>query len=192
VIRKADRDLTSLTVLALLTTGPRHTYEMHRLIERAHTTFVTGLPRSVYHAVNRLLPAGDIEVADTVREIGRPERTVYALTAAGRARLQGWVRLLLATPDPDTTVLTVALNFAGCLPPAEVADALHDRNAELARSLRSARDKAGLDLPRVLLLEVEFDVARLAAEQAWVTGVLADLDTGRLTWPAVTAPLLED
>ena len=38
-------------------------------------------------------------------------------------------------------------------------------------------------------------MARLAAEQAWVTGILADLDTGRLTWPAVIAdisPLLED
>ena len=29
-LHRADRDLPALTVLALLLTGPRHTYEMHR------------------------------------------------------------------------------------------------------------------------------------------------------------------
>ncbi|BBH69691.1 PadR family transcriptional regulator [Actinoplanes sp. OR16] len=183
MIRKADRDLTSLTVLALLTTGPRHTYEMHLFIERTHKTFVTGLPRSLYHAVNRLLAAGDIVVTGTLRDPGRPERTVYALTDQGRARLRDWVRLLLAVPDPDATLLTAALNYAGCLPPDEVADALHDRRAELTRSLQPAKEALGLDLPRILLLEVEFEVARLTAELAWTTSILDDLDTGRLTWP---------
>ncbi|MEU4689259.1 PadR family transcriptional regulator [Actinoplanes sp. NPDC023714] len=195
MIRKSDRDLTALTVLGLLTAGPRHTYDMHLLIERTHKTFVTGLPRSLYHAVNRLLAAGDIVVTGTLRDPGRPERTVYALTDEGRSRLRDRVRLLLATPDPDATLLTAALNFTGCLPPDEVADALHDRRAELTRSLRTAKEALGLDLPRILLLEVEFEVARLTAEQAWVTAILDDLDAGRLHWQDAIAdlnPLLRD
>ena len=52
---RAERDLPGLTVLALLLTGPRHTYEMHRMMIDTRKDFVTGLPRSMYHAVERLL-----------------------------------------------------------------------------------------------------------------------------------------
>src|SRR5690606_24604707 len=99
-LRRVDRDLPALTVLALLTTGPRHTYEMHRLMVDTHKDFVTGLPRSMYHAVDRLLRAGLIEVVRTDRAEGRPERTVYGLTDAGRAELRERVRRLLEHPRP--------------------------------------------------------------------------------------------
>ena len=183
-MHRSDRDLVSLSVLALLLTGPRHTYEMHLLIERTHRTFVTGLPRSLYHAAGRLTAAGDIRIAGTTRDAGRPERTVYQLTDQGRARLREWVRLLLAEPDPDSALFTAALTYAACLPPQEVADALRRRHDELARRVRAARDGLALDLPPVLLLEADHEVARLTAELDWVARVVTDLGSGRLTWPA--------
>src|SRR3954471_10024922 len=123
-MQKADRDTTALCVLALLKTGPRHTYEMHRMVVRTHKTFVTGLPRSIYHAAERLLAAGHIEVAATTRDGVRPERTVYQLTDAGKRRLHDWVWLLLAEPDSNSALFVPALTFAGVLTPDEVAAAL--------------------------------------------------------------------
>jgi hypothetical protein len=35
-----------------------------------------------------------------------------------------------------------------------------------------------------LLVEAEFEIARLTAERDWVAALLADLDSGRLDWPS--------
>jgi DNA-binding PadR family transcriptional regulator len=184
-LQRVDRDLPALTVLALLLTGPRHTYEMHRLIVDTHKDFVTGLPRSMYHAVERLLRAELIHVVRTDRAEGRPERTVYALTDAGRAELGERVRRLLEHPDPDATLFVAALSFLGCLPVPQARAALDVRQAELEHRIdatRAALAEAAA-VPRLLLVEAEYDVARLTAERDWVAGLLADLDSGRLTWP---------
>jgi DNA-binding PadR family transcriptional regulator len=185
-LQRADRDLPALTVLALLLTGPRHTYEMHRLMVDTHKDFVTGLPRSMYHAVERLLRAELIEVVRTDRAEGRPERTVYAVTDGGRAELAERVRRLLEHPDPDATLFVAALSFLGCLPAEQARAALDVRRAELERRIDGTH--AGLAaapaLPRLLLVEAEFEIARLTAERDWVAALLADLDSGRLDWPS--------
>lgn len=185
-LQRADRDLPALTVLALLMTGPRHTYEMHRLMIDTHKDFVTGLPRSMYHAVERLLRAELIEVVRTDRAEGRPERTVYGLTDPGRSELVERVRRLLEHPDPDTTLFVAALSFLGCLPAPQARAALDVRRAELERQVDGARAAlAGVSgLPRLLLVEAEFEIARRTAERDWVAGLLTDLDAGRLDWPA--------
>jgi DNA-binding PadR family transcriptional regulator len=185
-LQRADRDLPALTVLALLMTGPRHTYEMHRLMVDTHKDFVTGLPRSMYHAVERLLRAELIEVVRTDRADGRPERTVYGLTDAGRAELAERVRRLLEHPDPDATLFVAALSFLGCLPVPRARAALAVRRAELERGIDGARGALAEvgHLPRLLVVEAEFEIARLTAERDWVVGLLADLDGGRLDWPA--------
>jgi DNA-binding PadR family transcriptional regulator len=183
-MRRADRDLVSLTALALLLTGPRHTYEMLLLIEKTHKTFVTGLPRSLYHAVNRLVAAGDIRTVGATRDAGRPERTVYALADQGHARLREWVGLLLRVPDPDSTLFTAALTYAGCLPPSTVAGLLRERRTELDRRARALESLP--DLPRILLLETEYEASRLAAELVWVSRIIDDLDAERVTWPGTS------
>lgn len=197
-LARADRDVVALTVLALLHTGPRHPYEMHRWILDTHKDFVTGLPRSMYHAVDRLTRAELIVAGDSVRDGTRPERTVYELTDTGRAALRERLRRLLEVPDPDATLLFAALSFLGCLEPAAAAaylrtrrDTLTARIEEAGAALAATRDQ----LPRLLLLEVEYDVTRLTCERDWVEQVLADLDDGAIPWlspdwrpPQTTAP----
>jgi DNA-binding PadR family transcriptional regulator len=186
-LRRSDRDLPALTVLALLLTGPRHTYEMHRLMVDTRKDFVTGLPRSMYHAVERLLRDELIRVVGTDRAAGRPERTVYALTDAGRAELAARVRRLLEHPDADATLFVAALSFVGCLPVPQAREALAARRGELDRRAGEATagyEAAVRDVPRVLLVELEFEIARLTAERDWVARLVDDLDAGRLTWPA--------
>jgi DNA-binding PadR family transcriptional regulator len=82
-------------VLALLGEGPRHGYQ----IKQTHDAwFPDARPLAfgqVYATLGRLQRDGLVEVVDT-RSEGAAERTVYALTAAGRARLAAW----LAEPAP--------------------------------------------------------------------------------------------
>ncbi|MFC0434894.1 PadR family transcriptional regulator [Kutzneria buriramensis] len=184
MLSRADRDVVALTVLGLLTMGPKHTYEMHRLMIDTHKDFVTGLPRSMYHAVEKLQRDGLIEVVGTLRDGPRPERTVYALTGAGRAALKDRVGRLLRTPDADSTLFVAALTFMACLPVPDVRAALDERAATLhAAATAAAKALEEIQAPRLLLIELEYQLARDRAEKAWVDRIVADLVSGRLAWP---------
>lgn len=174
-----------LAVLALLSQGPRHTYDMHRFMVDTRKDFVGGLPRSLYHAVGKLEKAGLIIEAGTEQSAGRPERVRYAITDAGRADLRRRVSLLLATPDPDATLTYAALSFMGVLGAEEAMAALRARVAaiELALARLTADLAEAIDLPRILLIESEFEQARLASERNWTAGLLAELESGELAWP---------
>lgn len=187
-LRREDRDLTAVTVLAMLTMGPRHTYEMQRFVVQTHKDYLTGLPRSMYHAVDRLLRDGLIAVDRTDREAGRPERTVYRLTDPGRDVLIDRLTRLLATPDRDSTPFLAALSLAACVPRPVAESALRSRVDALAAAqekLRRDMERAG-GLERILLVEAEFELARLRAEHDWVVDLLDDLRSGALPWPSGT------
>lgn len=184
-LQRADRDLPALAVLALLSQGPRHTYDMHRFMVDTRKDFVSGLPRSLYHAVGKLEKSGLIAQVGTEQSAGRPERVRYAITDAGRADLRRRVSLLLATPEADATLTYAALSFMGVLGGDEAMAALRARIAAI--ELKLARLTADLaeasDLPRILLIEAEFEQARLAAERDWTAALLAELVSGALAWP---------
>ncbi|MGN9787843.1 PadR family transcriptional regulator [Nonomuraea sp. ZG12] len=179
-------DLVGLTVLAMLSVRASHPYELHRFIIDTHKDYVTGLPRSLYHAVDRL--AGDelIAPAKTDREGRRPERTVYEITDEGRRELATRLRRLLQEPEPDRRTLVAAISLIGALPPEAAIKALRLRVAALTGAI------GGLDaqmatmaengLPRLLMLELECDRALFAAEQDWVRGVLDRIESGELDW----------
>lgn len=185
-LRREDRDLVGLTVLAMLTLGPRHTYEMQRFVVKTRKDYLTGLPRSMYHAVDRLERDGLIAVDHVDRAEGRPERTLYRLTEVGRDALGDRLSRLLATPDRDATLFVAALSLAAALPQARVEAALRERVAALAGErealLGDLRSAVGVE--RILLVEAEFEAARLGGEHDWVTGFLAELGDGRLRWPS--------
>ncbi|GII63425.1 PadR family transcriptional regulator [Sphaerisporangium krabiense] len=195
--RRADRDLTSLTVLALLSVRPSHPYELHRFIVETHKDYVTGLPRSLYHAVDRLVAEELIGPVETTREGRRPERTVYEITAEGRAELGSRLKRLLEDPESDGRAFVAAISLVGCLSPEEARRALRTRAATL-EGMVVAQDAyiSGLTatgLPPILLLEVECVRALRAAELDWVRGVLARLESGELGWTgALKSGLLDD
>ena len=184
-LQRADRDLPALAVLALLTQGPRHTYEMHRFMVDTRKDFVSGLPRSLYHAVGKLESSGLIAAAGTEQSAGRPERVRYTITDAGRADLRRRVSLLLATPEPDATLLYAALSFMGVLSLDEAMAALRARIAtidlKLARLSGDLAEARGV--PRILLVEAEFEQVRLSAEREWTARLVDELESGELPWP---------
>jgi DNA-binding PadR family transcriptional regulator len=182
-------DLVGLTVLAMLSIRPSHPYELHRFIVDTHKDYVTGLPRSLYHAVDRLVADELIVALETTREGRRPERTVYEITDEGRAELVARLRRLLERPHGDSRAFTAALSLLGCLPVAAAERALRARAAALEGAVAGLDAHLHSGLPAFLLLEVECERALRAAELDWVRGVLDRLRSGELTW---TASLKED
>lgn len=183
-LSRAERDLPALTVLALLTVGPRHPYDIHRFVVETHKDFVTGVPRSIYHAVQRLERAHLIEPIGSEQAGGRPERTVFALTEAGRAEVRRRVSLMLSVPHSDRTGTVAALSFLGILSKKEAVLALRARVAALDGALgRQEADLAATaDLAPILLVEAEYERSQITAERDWFQQLADRLDSGVLKW----------
>ncbi|MFF5175544.1 PadR family transcriptional regulator [Micromonospora sp. NPDC000089] len=174
-----------MTLLALLVEEPMHAYRMQQLIrERGKDDVVNVAQRnSVYQAIDRLRRDELIRVGHTARDERRPERTVYELTDVGRRTLDRWLADALATPAREFPEFPAALSFLPLLPPAEAARRL-ERRAEVLADRLGEREAmlAGLDLPRLFLVEDEYRLTLLRTELDWVRGMVDDLRTGRLTW----------
>src|SRR5687768_18164504 len=97
--RRKVNNLLALAVLSYLTTGPKHPYELGRTLrEHGDDRSIKFNHGSLYMVVRQLAKAGFIAEQETVREGQRPERTVYALTDAGRREFREWLRELLEEP----------------------------------------------------------------------------------------------
>jgi DNA-binding PadR family transcriptional regulator len=177
----------ALAVLSLLVTGPLHPYGMQRLIRQWGKDRVVnvGQRASLYKTIKRLHDAGLIAVRQTERDQQYPERTVYELTEAGRQAARAWLADMLAVPRNEFPQFPAALSFAMLLEPAEARAVLERRAAVLRESLAGlTRDLESYApvLPRVTLLDDEYLRAVTAAELSWVSGVIAGLRSGALTW----------
>lgn len=181
---RIERDLVALTVLAVLTVGPRHPYDIHRFVVETRKDFVPGVPRSIYHAVRRLERAHLIEPIGSEQAGGRPERTVFALTEAGRAEVRHRVSVLLSVPQNDRTTTIAALSYLGILGKNEAILALRARIAALETeiaSLSSDLDHAA-DVPEILLIEAEYERSQQRTECDWFISIVQRLESGSLAW----------
>jgi hypothetical protein len=114
-----------------------------------------------------------------------PERTSYRVTSAGRREFDDWLeRELRVVADRDYPRVIFALKKVAWLAPDRVAALLRERVTELHRELGQldAVLDPGRGIPRVSLLEAEYARIVRRAESDWLRDVLADLDSGRLTW----------
>jgi DNA-binding PadR family transcriptional regulator len=180
-------DQLSLAVLALLCEQPRHPYEMQRTIWERHGAIAPGMPRSLYHAVDRMVRAGLVEPAETSREGNRPERTVYRITETGREELTTHVSDRLKAPGAAPPELAFVMGLVAYLDSTAVVEALERRvvalEAEVA-GLEAGRHalQERVRLPRVSLLGAECRQALKQAELEWVRGLIDDIGAGRLYW----------
>lgn len=182
------RSPLAMVVLSLLAEAPMHAYGMQQLIKSRRKDEVVNVAQrnSVYQAIERLLRAGYIQVRHTVRDAGRPERTVYELTDTGRDVQEKWLRAMLSTPAREFPEFPAALAFITTLPAAEAQKVLEMRQAALEDRLARVRadQKVGEDmrLPRVFLIEGEYEEAMVRAELDYVRGLVKDFRSSRLTW----------
>jgi len=176
-----------MAVLSMLVPGPLHPYGIQRLIKHWGKDKVVnvGQRANLYKTIKRLHEAGLIAVRQTERDQQYPERTVYELTDEGRREVSVWLADMLATVRNEFPQFPAALSFAMLLSPGQVLAMLEQRAAVLREDLaRIGQDLENLSgtLPRVTLLDDEYQRVVTAAELAWIDGLLDDLRTGALTW----------
>jgi DNA-binding PadR family transcriptional regulator len=183
--RRSISNPLALAVLACLHERPMHPYEMASTMrERGKEQSIKLNYGSLYTVVDSLAKNGLIEAMEATREGRRPERTVYRLTEAGRARLDGWMSELLAEPVKEYPQFEAALSLLPVLHPDTVLDLLRTRIRLLQKEIAQARtmiDAAhNARLPRLLLIEGEYHVAMREAELSWVQQLAGELEAGTL------------
>jgi DNA-binding PadR family transcriptional regulator len=178
-MRRADRDLSTLSVLGLLCYEPRYTFEIYQIVIDRQMDFLSGVPRTLYHAVDRLAHNELIEAVGSERPGLRPERTIFAITEAGRVDLTRRVRNLLESPELGAESFTAALSFLDCLPTSEVLAALEVRHDELERRVTDCRRKLE-SASEVLRMRLDYERTRLNTEGFWVAKLISELKLGRV------------
>ncbi|MYQ77086.1 MULTISPECIES: PadR family transcriptional regulator [unclassified Streptomyces] len=169
--RKLSNPL-ALTVMVLLAERSMHPYEIAQTLRRRgkqHSVKINF--GSLYTVVQNLEKHGYVEVTGVQRQGNRPERTLYGLTEAGRAEMLHWLSDLIAVPAEEYPVFETALALLPALPPEEVGELLADREqAQIVRAaaLRGVLAQLGGSLPRVFVVETEYQLHMLEAELEWI------------------------
>jgi DNA-binding PadR family transcriptional regulator len=183
-VEDRPRSPLSVVILSLVAEKPMHPYRMQQLIKFRGKDRIANVAQrnSVYQTIDRLLRDGLISIHATDRAEGRPERTVYAITAAGRQTLERWLETMLATPAREFPDFPAALAFLPFLTPEIVKARLKERLAVLKQRVTESQQPMAFELPRIFLVEEEYHRRMTEAELEWVNALVADLDAGRLDW----------
>jgi DNA-binding PadR family transcriptional regulator len=126
-----------------------------------------------------------IAVRQTERDQQYPERTVYELTPDGRDYALKWLADMLANHRNEFPTFPAALSFAMLLGPSGLLSALREREGSLSATvieLRAALTRYAPVVPRVALLETEYQLAITEAELRWVQQITDELTSESLTW----------
>jgi DNA-binding PadR family transcriptional regulator len=175
-----------LLILWQLISAPNHAYGLQKLFTAQGKDRVVNLRSraNLQQAIKRLQRGGLVEVHETVRSEGYPDRIVYDITEAGRAAARIWLREMLAETTGEFPDFVAAVSILFGLEPDDARTQLAHRADQLAEALANtdAQLTGNPELPRLFLLEEEYRKAILTAQLSWLRGVIADLQAGRLTW----------
>ena len=175
----------ALAVLSCLAERPMHPYEIsNTLRERGKDASIKINYGSLYTVVESLLRRGLISEVETVREGRRPERTVYALTPAGRAEHDDWLSEMISRPEPEFTQFEAALSLIGGLPPSEVVPLLEQRRNALIIDINTGQATYDLcrdqGLPELFVIELEYRIALRKAELDYVEDLIGRIRERKL------------
>jgi DNA-binding PadR family transcriptional regulator len=184
--RRKVSNLLALAVLAYLTRQPMHPYELGRMLrEHGDERSIKFNHGSLYMVVQQLARAGFVVEQETTRAGLRPERTVYALTDAGRDELHDWLRELLEVPQHEYPQFVAALALIATLPPDEAVELLRRRLGRLVTQRAETQELVDQTLAAgvhpLFLVEEDYRLALLDAESAVVERLIqqiTDPDTG--------------
>jgi len=125
---------------------------------------------------------GLIEAKETKREGARPERTVYRITPPGRAELMAWMRDLVGEPVKEYPQFEAALCLLPVLPPDEALALLRQRltriDAKATELEGQSAHPAVQNLPPLFLVENEYRLALVKAEQRFIAELITRIENG--------------
>jgi DNA-binding PadR family transcriptional regulator len=172
----------ALALLSMLSQEPMYPYGMAQTLKARGKEKIAPINwGSLYTVVRNLERHGFIEAASTEREGRQPERTTYRITEAGKAELMDWLRELVGIPEWAPTPFEAALSEAAVLGPDELVSLLGERLAALDEANAAHEGELARwvqRLPRLLLIESEYQLAMRMAEAGWVRGIITEIARG--------------
>jgi DNA-binding PadR family transcriptional regulator len=164
-----------------------HPYELGRTLrDHGDARSIKFNHGSLYMVFQQLEKAGFIVALETTRDGQRPERTVYALTGAGRDEVRDWLRALVEVPQHEYPHFVAALSLIAALPPGEVVDLLGRRLRQLAEQRAEMRDQVDKTLAGGLhplfLVEEEYRIALLDAEAMFIERFIEEINHPETGW----------
>jgi DNA-binding PadR family transcriptional regulator len=156
-------------VLALLAKEPSHGYQLRARLRQALGPLGDAMnDGQVYVTLTRLEKAGQVTVEQAAGQPDKPDRKVYALTAAGHQRVADWFAEV-SWPRPDLAEFHLKLIAAAAARLADPIAIVDAQRRELLRRLREAQraamaEPAGSDAGLLL----EGIVLRLQADLRWL------------------------
>lgn len=161
-------------LLGLLADGERHGYDLKRQHDARFPMAKPVAPAQVYATLERLMRDG-LVVPGATERAGGPDRTAYAVTAAGRAELKRWLAEIEEpspfVANPLSVKVTVALLVAGG---AAADDYLRrQRAAHLGRMREYTRLKVDPDVSLADVLAADYAINHLDADLRWIDTALA-------------------
>src|SRR6204780_2841182 len=156
-------------VLALLAKEPSHGYQLRARLQQALGPLGDAMNAGqIYVTLTRLEKAGLVTAERSAGLADRPDRKVYALTAAGQRRVADWLSEV-SWPRPDLAEFHLKLIAAAAARLADPIAIVDAQRRELLRRLRDAQ-RAAMAEPdgsdAALLLEGM--VLRLQADLRWL------------------------
>ncbi|MEW2520651.1 PadR family transcriptional regulator [Actinacidiphila alni] len=142
-------------VLALLTEGPNHGYELKGSFEQAIGPQWGGLNIGhLYQILDRLVRDGYV-TRSQIQQSDRPDKTRYTLTEAGAAEVRQWATTAWVRSGGFRDELFLKLFGATALGPAALAELVADQRqtylSELAGLTRQRRAHTGDPLVALLI-----------------------------------------
>jgi PadR family transcriptional regulator AphA len=131
----SSRSTTPFALLGMLSIRPMSGYDIKKLIESSVSYFWTESYGQIYPILKKLVTE-KLVTRTTQKQSGKPDRHVYALTAAGRRVLRDWLARSPA-PKVERNELLLKLFFGEEIPAAtsqaHVADFRQRQNELLQR-----------------------------------------------------------
>jgi DNA-binding PadR family transcriptional regulator len=176
---------TRLVILGFLRGRPQYGYEIKQMIEHVMGDWTNIAFGSIYFALKKLAQDGFVEKAGTEQEGGRPSRTVYQITDAGREEFMRLLREVWDNVERQTFDFDMGLSFMSALPIDEVKGYLRKRVIHLEHVLQyldahQAEELADTDHVPTHLASTVFDHHRrhLQAELDWTRDLLLSVEQG--------------
>ena len=156
-------------MLALLAKEPSHGYQLRARLQQALGPLGDAMNAGqIYVTLGRLEKAGLVTAGHSAGPPDRPDRKVYALTAAGQQRVAGWLTEV-SWPRPDLADFHLKLVAAAAARLTDPLAIVGAQRRELLRRLRDAQraEMAESDGSDAALL-LEGMVLRLQGDLRWL------------------------
>lgn len=174
---------TRLVILGLLRERPLYGYELKQIIEEHMGDWTNIAFGSIYFALGKLAEEGFVEQVATEQEGRRPSRTVYQITAAGRAEFLRLLRNVWNEVERHYYTIDIGLAFMEALPIEEVKGYLEGRIAQLQSIIRhigehQTEQMAQPEVPATAAAVFDHGLVHFQAELDWTRDLLIKVEGG--------------